>query len=88
MMMQFKKRAVEAMLEGEMTDHLGYEPSAPSGNGTDTPINGIDSAGIAAITRRHSLGFTCQPRAGLLPRSVLHGHALLCDLQRAPHQKA
>ena len=40
LMMQFKKRVVEAMLEGEMTAHLGYEPSDPLGNGTGNSRNG------------------------------------------------
>lgn len=40
LMMQLKKRAVEAMLEGEITDHLGYEPSDPAGNGSGNSRNG------------------------------------------------
>ncbi len=40
LMMQLKKRAVEAMLEGEITDHLGYEPSEPAGNGSGNSRNG------------------------------------------------
>ena len=40
LMMQLKKRAVEAMLEGELTEHLGYEPSDPAGNGTGNSRNG------------------------------------------------
>lgn len=40
LLMQVKKRAVEAMLEGELTDHLGYEPNNPSGNGTGNSRNG------------------------------------------------
>ena len=40
LMMQFKKRVVEAMLEGEMTAHLGYEPNDPLGNGTGNSRNG------------------------------------------------
>jgi putative transposase len=40
LLMQVKKRAVEAMLEGELTDHLGYEPNNPSGNGSGNSRNG------------------------------------------------
>ncbi len=40
---EFKNRALEAMLEGELTDHLGYEPSHPSGNGTGNSRNGRSS---------------------------------------------
>jgi putative transposase len=40
LLMQVKKRAVEAMLEGELTDHLGYEPNNPLGNGTGNSRNG------------------------------------------------
>ncbi|MCZ6832062.1 MAG: transposase [Gammaproteobacteria bacterium] len=40
LLMQVKKRAVEAMLEGELTDHLGYEPNDPLGNGTGNSRNG------------------------------------------------
>lgn len=40
LLMQIKKRTVEAMLEGELTEHLGYESSDPSGNGTGNSRNG------------------------------------------------
>jgi putative transposase len=40
LLMQVKKRAVEAMLEGEMTEHLGYEPNDPAGNGSGNSRNG------------------------------------------------
>ena len=33
LVMELKKRGLEAMLEGELTDYLGYEPSHPAGNG-------------------------------------------------------
>lgn len=34
------RRLVERALEGEMTDHLGYEPHAPEGRGTGNSRNG------------------------------------------------
>jgi len=34
------RRLVERALEGEMTDHLGYEPHAPEGKGTGNSRNG------------------------------------------------
>ncbi len=34
------KRAIEAALEGELTDHLGYEPHDPSGHGSGNSRNG------------------------------------------------
>jgi transposase-like protein len=40
LMMQLRKRVVEAMLEGEMTSHLGYEPHDPLGNGSGNSRNG------------------------------------------------
>lgn len=40
LLMQIKKRAVEALLEGEMTNHLGYEAHDPAGNGTGNSRNG------------------------------------------------
>ncbi len=40
LVMELKKRGLEAMLEGELTDHLGYEPSHSSGNGTGNSRNG------------------------------------------------
>jgi transposase-like protein len=40
LLMQIKKRTVEAMLEGELTEHLGYESNDPSGNGTGNSRNG------------------------------------------------
>ena len=38
--MELKKRGLEAMLEGELTDHPGYEPNHSSGNGTGNSRNG------------------------------------------------
>jgi transposase-like protein len=43
LVMQLKKRGLEAMLEGELTDHLGYEPNHPAGNGTGNTRNGRGS---------------------------------------------
>jgi putative transposase len=40
LMNEIRKRMVEAMLEGEMTSHLGYEAHDPSGNGTGNSRNG------------------------------------------------
>jgi len=37
---QLTGRLVERMLEGEMTDHLGYEPRAPAGRGAKNVRNG------------------------------------------------
>jgi len=37
---QLTKRLVENALEGEMTEHLGYEPHAPEGNNTGNSRNG------------------------------------------------
>ena len=37
---QLTKRLVENALEGEMTEHLGYEPHAPEGNHTGNSRNG------------------------------------------------
>lgn len=41
-----KKRLVEAALEPEMTDHLGYEKHAPEGNNTGNSRNGTTSKRI------------------------------------------
>jgi len=37
---ELKKRLVEAALEAEMTDHLGYEKHSPDGHGTGNSRNG------------------------------------------------
>ena len=37
---QLTKRLVENALEGEMTEHLGYEPHAPEGKHTGNSRNG------------------------------------------------
>jgi len=37
---ELTKRLVESALEGEMTDHLGYEPHAPEGKNTGNSRNG------------------------------------------------
>jgi putative transposase len=46
LMMQLRKRVVEAMLEGELTSHLGYEPHDPAGNGSGNSRNGRSSKTI------------------------------------------
>src|SRR3979411_2739444 len=38
-----KKKVLEAMLEGEMTDHVGYEPYAPAGHHSGNSRNGTRS---------------------------------------------
>jgi transposase-like protein len=43
LVMQLKKRGLEAMLEGELADHLGYEPNHPAGNGAGNSRNGRGS---------------------------------------------
>jgi len=40
LMNELRKRVVEAMLDGEMTSHLGYEPHDPAGNGSGNSRNG------------------------------------------------
>ena len=40
LMNQLRKRVIEAMLDGEMTSHLGYVPHAPAGNGSGNSRNG------------------------------------------------
>ncbi|NPU95540.1 MAG: IS256 family transposase [Gammaproteobacteria bacterium] len=37
---QITKRALESALEGELTDHLGYEPHAPTGKNSGNSRNG------------------------------------------------
>ena len=43
LMNEIRKRMVEAMLDGEMTSHLGYEPNDPAGNGSGNSRNGYSS---------------------------------------------
>ena len=43
LVMELKKRGLEVMLEGELTDHLGYESSHPSAIGTGNSRNGRGS---------------------------------------------
>ena len=40
LMNEIRKRMVEAMLEGEMTSHLGYKAHDPAGNGSGNSRNG------------------------------------------------
>jgi hypothetical protein len=40
---ELKKRLVEAALDAEMTDHLGYEKHSPDGHGTGNSRNGKTS---------------------------------------------
>ena len=43
LMNELRKRVVEAMLDGEMTSHLGYEPHDPTGKGSGNSRNGYSS---------------------------------------------
>ena len=43
LMNELRKRVVEAMLDGEMTSHLGYEAHDPAGNGTGNSRNGYSA---------------------------------------------
>ena len=47
---QLTKRLVENALEGEMTEHLGYEPHAPEGNNTGNSRNGMGEKTIHTDT--------------------------------------
>ena len=40
-MNELRKRVVEAMLDGEMTSHLGYEAHDPAGSAQATPATAI-----------------------------------------------
>ena len=40
LMNELRKRVVEAILDGEMTSHLGYAPHDPAGNGSGNSRNG------------------------------------------------
>jgi putative transposase len=44
------RRLVERALEGEMTDHLGYEPNAPEGKGTGNSRNGRTKKSVKTDT--------------------------------------
>ena len=39
MLMQIKMRAAEAMLEGEMTEHLGHKSNEPADNASSNPLS-------------------------------------------------
>lgn len=43
LMSQLRKRVVEAMLDGELTSHLGYALHAPAGNGSGNSRNGYSA---------------------------------------------
>ena len=45
-MNELRKRLIENMLDGEMTDHLGYAPHDPTGNGSGNSRNGRSSKKI------------------------------------------
>ena len=45
-MNEIRKRMVEAMLDGEMTSHLGYAPNDPAGNGSGNSRNGYSSKAV------------------------------------------
>lgn len=46
LLQDLKKRLIEAALEAEMTDHLGYEKHAPEGNNSGNSRNGASSKKI------------------------------------------
>ncbi len=43
LMNKLLKRVVEAMLDGELTSHLGYAPHDPVGHGTGNSRNGYSA---------------------------------------------
>ena len=43
LMNELRKRVVEAMLDGELTSHLGYRPHDPVGHGTGNSRNGYSA---------------------------------------------
>ena len=43
LMNELRKRVVEAMLDGELTNHLGYAPHDPAGHGTGNSRNGYSA---------------------------------------------
>lgn len=47
---QLTKRLVESALQGEMTDHLGYEPHAPEGKNSGNSRNGTTEKTIHTAT--------------------------------------
>jgi transposase-like protein len=43
LLQQLTKRVLESALEGEITDHLGYDKHDPAGRGTGNSRNGVRS---------------------------------------------
>jgi hypothetical protein len=81
-MNEIRKRMVEALLEGEMTNYLGYEPHDPAGNGTGNSRNGYSAkkaSGVSACFGRATCSLRLLPwvAAGLSPAGGFNLEALL-----------
>jgi len=46
LLQQLNKRVLESALEGEITDHLGYERHDPAGRGSGYSRNGTRANGV------------------------------------------
>ena len=60
---QLTKRLVERTLKAELTDHLGYEPHAPEGNGSGNNRNGIPTVDLNICSLPYLWLFTMSPIA-------------------------
>ena len=65
LMNELRKRVVEAMLDGELTNHLGYASHDPAGHGTGNSRNGYSAK--EGSEQRRRVG-TDRPRFRLISR--------------------
>lgn len=73
LMNQLRKRVVEAMLDGEMTSHLGYAPHAPAGNGSGHSRNGHTAKKVQSKDGERALEISRDRNGCFEPRVLFEG---------------
>ncbi|MFG1913201.1 IS256 family transposase [Kribbella sp. NPDC048928] len=70
LLQQLTKRVLESALEGEITDHLGYDKHDPAGRGTGNSRNGVRSKTVLTDVGEVSIDVPRDREASFEPRIV------------------
>ena len=70
LLQQLTKRVLESALEGEITDHLGYDKHDPAGRGTGNSRNGVRSKTVLTDVGEVEIDVPRDREASFEPRIV------------------
>ena len=70
MLQQLTKRLLESVLDGELTDHLGYDKHDPTGRGTGNSRNGIRAKTVLTDVGPVRVDVPCDRDASFEPKIV------------------